>query len=65
MTEAILEKIKNTRARVVENQKINDELYQKLIDDLELEECSPTEEILFDVVFNAADEKHFLDRFKN
>jgi 3-methyladenine DNA glycosylase AlkD len=66
MNDAQLKRIKRVREKVIKNQEINDNLYQKLINELELEEYSTTEEYLFDAIFNYSEEndfEHFIQEF--
>ena len=66
MNDAQLKRIKRVREKVIKNQEINDNLYQKLINELELEEYSTTEEYLFDAIFNYSKEndfEHFIQEF--
>ena len=59
MTDAQLKRIKRVREKVIKNQEINDSLYQKLLNELELSEHSAAEEYLFDNIFNSSKEDNF------
>jgi hypothetical protein len=59
MTDAQLKRIKRVREKVIKNQEINDSLYQKLLNELELAEHSAAEEYLFDNIFNSSKEDNF------
>ena len=59
MTNNQIEKIEKTRAKIIENQQINDNLYQELIYELKLKQYSLEEEFLFDAVFNSPEQDDF------
>ena len=59
MNDQQLEKIKKVRAIVLENQQLNDKLYQELINEIGLERYSIEEEFLFDAVYNSDQQDSF------
>jgi hypothetical protein len=59
MTNNQIEKIERVRAKIIENQQINDNLYQELIYEFKLKQYSLEEEFLFDAVFNSPKQDDF------
>lgn len=59
MTNYQLDKIESLRAKIIEDQKINDGLYNELLQELGFHHYSRAEEFLFDAIFNSPEKGDF------
>lgn len=59
MNDDQIEKIKQVRIKVLENQEINNRLYSELREELGLKKYCRAEDFLFDAIFNSEKEVDF------